>query len=146
MSMDVEELIPHCYSELIEIDYEMDRCRFNEAVSRSDSLIKLLEESRPTVSAHVNYPLFKGEIDRIEAEAQESCRRATIRDYLSYGARLIRTNPFVAIIHLGNDLKTKGFPDLEALRARLHEAACESWFGDESKSREHPKDPYFAEI
>ena len=136
--MNIDTLVLLAYDELAEIDEEIEGQRFQQAVDRSNNLLSLLSSNKSEAATHVNYPLIKPELDRIEGEVRANRRIAKVRENLAYGAQLIRTNPFVAIIHLGHDLLTSGLPQLDNQRKRMQNEAYEAWMSEEWANHRSP--------
>ncbi|MEK6846597.1 MAG: hypothetical protein AABY16_00350 [Nanoarchaeota archaeon] len=140
--MEIEELVLHAYDELTKIDGENEEERFQQAIDRSNNLLDLLTSNKHEAKKHINYPLIQPELEKIEGEVRTAHRTAKAREYLAYGAQLIRTNPFTAIIHLGNDLITKGLLDLEEQRKRMQEEADKVWRSDELANHKSPEEQH----
>ncbi len=122
--MEITKAVLRAYSQLGLIEEDIEDGRAIAALNKSDNLIKMLAEQKISAQSHDNYPLIKREIDSLaeEAAAMQS---------IAYGLGLIRSHPFGAVIHLGNQFVTKNCPELEPLRRELHERAYEAWTGSD---------------
>ena len=140
--MNIDKLVLHAYAELSEVDADIKERRFSEAMVRARSLLDMLANNKRASANHVNYRLIKPELDKITREAVAVA-------YLAYGACLMQTNPFAAVIHLGHDMPTKEFKPLDSLRRNMQDEVYDSLTSDESSQRnrgEQPDETYIPSI
>lgn len=140
--MNIDKLVLHAYTEMSEVDADIEERRFPEAMARAHSLLDILAKNERVSANHINYHLIKPELDKI-------AREAIAVVYLAYGAHLMRTNPFAAVIHLGHDMPTKEFKPLDSLRRDMQGEAYDSWTSEESSQRnrgEQPDETYVPSI
>ena len=137
--MDVSEFVLDIYAELFEIEEKTANGRLSEAISHSDRLLEALAVNESVARSHPNFHLLKREFSALRSEALQISRYIRAKSYVAYGAQLIRTNPFVAVIHLGGDLATREFPQIDSLRINLHEIAYEEYLnGNAPKKADDP--------
>ncbi len=91
--MNIDKLVLHAYGELQIIDEEIEDRKYLQAISRSDGLLKLIDNNRSSAEEHPNYALIKLDLERIESEIKISKKIAGVRVSLTDSRRLYRQSP-----------------------------------------------------
>ena len=139
--MDISEFILDVYADLFKIEEEIKTRRFKEAADNSNSLLESITLNEDRARSHPNFHLLKTEFEKLRREALQVSKYAMARSYVTYGAQLIRTNPFGAVVHLGGEAATKDFPEIDSLRRRLQERAYEEYLADENHQKSEEDSP-----
>ncbi len=88
--MKLDNLVLHAYEELQKIDEEIEKKKYLQAISRSDSLLRLISNNKSCAEEHPNYALIKPDLERIEYELKISKKIAGVRGSLTDLHKLVQ--------------------------------------------------------